>query len=192
MTISTRTRFEVFKRDRFTCAYCGRTPPDALLHVDHIHPVALGGADDIANLITACSTCNLGKSSVPLDESRVPVVTREAVDDLAERIEQAKAYLEFTATLRALVDQQASMVTDHWAMRFGAEAEERADGTYWVLPYGQFPRDQSVRTILRRLPLELVLEAVDITAGWARNPNDRACRYFYGVCWKRIRERDGQ
>lgn len=27
MGISVRTRFEVFKRDRFTCHYCGRTIP---------------------------------------------------------------------------------------------------------------------------------------------------------------------
>lgn len=187
MSISTRTRFEVFKRDRFVCAYCGRTPPEALLHVDHIHPVALGGTDDLANLITACSTCNLGKSSIPLDEARVPAVTRQSVDDLAERIEQAKAYLEFTASLRSLVDRQVQMVTDRWAERFGATSEERADGTYWVLDYGQFPREQSVRQILRRLPLESVLDAVDITADWTDRPNYRACRYFYGICWNRIK-----
>lgn len=41
--ISKKTRFEVFKRDRFTCQYCGATPPGVLLHIDHIHPVAEGG-----------------------------------------------------------------------------------------------------------------------------------------------------
>lgn len=190
MTVSTRTRFEVFKRDRFVCAYCGRTPPDAILHVDHIKPVALGGTSDIANLITACSTCNLGKSDVPLDESRVPAVTRDSVDELAERIAQAQAYLEFTESLRSLVDRQVQMVVDRWAMRFGAETTEEQDGTYWVIRGGMFPRDQSVRTILRRLPLEQVLEAVDIAADWTSRSNDRACRYFYGICWKRIKERD--
>jgi 5-methylcytosine-specific restriction endonuclease McrA len=29
MAVSKRTRFEVFKRDRFTCQYCGKRPdPD--------------------------------------------------------------------------------------------------------------------------------------------------------------------
>lgn len=190
MSISTRTRFEVFKRDRFTCAYCGRTPPEVLLHVDHIHPVAAGGSDDMANLITACSTCNLGKSSVPLEEGTRPVVTRDVVEDLSERLEQARAYMELLSGMESLTDRQEQMVTDRWAHRFGAKAEERADGTYWVLPAGQFPRTQSVRAILRRLPLEQVLEAVDITADWASYSSSRACRYFYGICWKRIRERD--
>jgi hypothetical protein len=33
---------------------------------------------------------------------------------------------------------------------------------------------------------------VDITAGWTSYPSDRACRYFYGVCWNRIREREAR
>ena len=36
-------RFEVFKRDSFTCQYCGVKAPDAVLQVDHIKPVAAGG-----------------------------------------------------------------------------------------------------------------------------------------------------
>lgn len=43
--ISTRTRFEVFKRDGFRCMYCGRTPPTVLLHVDHIIAVSNGGSN---------------------------------------------------------------------------------------------------------------------------------------------------
>lgn len=31
-------RFEVFKRDNFTCRYCGQAPPTAILEVDHIIP----------------------------------------------------------------------------------------------------------------------------------------------------------
>lgn len=52
-------RFQVFKRDKFTCQYCGRSGVE--LEVDHITPVANGGANDIDNLITACKDCNRGK-----------------------------------------------------------------------------------------------------------------------------------
>ena len=41
--ISVKLRFEVFKRDNFTCQYCGRKSPDVILHVDHIDPVKNGG-----------------------------------------------------------------------------------------------------------------------------------------------------
>lgn len=68
MALSVRTRFEVFKRDRFTCSYCGKTPPDVLLECDHIIPRAAGGSDDITNLTTACKECNAGKSAGLLEE----------------------------------------------------------------------------------------------------------------------------
>ncbi len=59
--ISKKTRFEVFKRDKFTCQYCGRMSPDVILEVDHIKPVADGGTNKLINLITSCRDCNRGK-----------------------------------------------------------------------------------------------------------------------------------
>jgi hypothetical protein len=61
-----RLRFEVFKRDHFTCQYCGAQPPDVVLVCDHVTPVAGGGTTTIDNLITACETCNQGKAHIPL------------------------------------------------------------------------------------------------------------------------------
>ncbi len=62
-SLSKKTRFEVFKRDSFTCQYCGKKAPDLVLQVDHIKPVASGGSDDLMNLITSCQPCNAGKSN---------------------------------------------------------------------------------------------------------------------------------
>jgi hypothetical protein len=60
-------RFEVFKRDNFTCQYCGRTPQDgAKLVADHKLAVANGGLTEISNLITSCFECNAGKSDAIL------------------------------------------------------------------------------------------------------------------------------
>lgn len=61
--ISASVRFDVLKRDRFTCQYCGAGAPDVVLHVDHKEPVAHGGKNHSQNLITACRDCNLGKGS---------------------------------------------------------------------------------------------------------------------------------
>ena len=57
-----RLRFEIFKRDHFTCQYCGAQPPSIVLVIDHIDPVAEGGLTVIENLITACEPCNQGKA----------------------------------------------------------------------------------------------------------------------------------
>ena len=56
--ISKKLRFEVFKRDNFTCQYCGRTAPDVVLEVDHIKAVKNGGTNDIMNLVTSCFEIN--------------------------------------------------------------------------------------------------------------------------------------
>jgi hypothetical protein len=70
--LSNRQRFEVFKRDFFTCQYCGKSAPDVILHVDHIKPVNNGGTNEITNLVTSCFECNSGKSDKTLsDDSAV-------------------------------------------------------------------------------------------------------------------------
>ncbi len=61
--LSLRRRFEIFKRDDFTCQYCGRNVKKhkVVLAVDHIFPKRKGGEDRLSNFITSCSDCNLGK-----------------------------------------------------------------------------------------------------------------------------------
>ena len=190
MSISVRTRFEVFKRDRFTCSYCGRTPPEVLLEVDHIIPRAAGGSDDLANLTTACATCNRGKSARLLEEGTAPVVGRATVEELAERFEQAKAYMELLGGLQSVVDRQVEMVIAAWARAFNAETVEDADGAVWRLAgLEPWPSESSLRRVLRSMTLDDVLVAVDIAAakmqGWA---DRNAVRYFFGVCHRSIKE----
>ena len=58
-------RHEVFKRDNYTCCECGARKTDgATLHIDHKIPVSKGGTDELDNLQTLCSDCNLNKSDV--------------------------------------------------------------------------------------------------------------------------------
>jgi len=56
-------RFDVLRRDEFTCKYCGRQSPVVILEVDHLVPVAKGGTDSQDNLVTACFDCNRGKGT---------------------------------------------------------------------------------------------------------------------------------
>ena len=67
---STRLRFEVLARDKFTCRFCGASPakdPSVTLHIDHIVPWSKGGETSLNNLQTLCSKCNLGKSDLMVD-----------------------------------------------------------------------------------------------------------------------------
>ena len=83
--LSKKTRFEVFKRDSFTCQYCGRKAPDVILHVDHIKAVVKGGDNDIFNLITSCADCNLGKDTALDENLALEKQTCKQLEDLQER-----------------------------------------------------------------------------------------------------------
>ncbi len=61
--IDSRLRHECFKRDNYKCVECGGTNKDKILHADHILPVSQGGKDELDNLQTLCSECNLAKSN---------------------------------------------------------------------------------------------------------------------------------
>jgi 5-methylcytosine-specific restriction endonuclease McrA len=60
------TRAKVFALKGSQCVYCGA---DAS-HVDHQTPKAMGGTDEITNLVPACSTCNVAKGMMTLEEWR--------------------------------------------------------------------------------------------------------------------------
>lgn len=68
------TRLAIYARDGFCCAYCGKKVRSGkktkggqwFATLDHLHPVELGGDSSPANLVTACSTCNATKGTLPL------------------------------------------------------------------------------------------------------------------------------
>jgi 5-methylcytosine-specific restriction endonuclease McrA len=59
--ISIRRRFLVFKRDHFTCIFCGKSGVGIKLEIDHKTPLSKGGGNDVNNLQTLCFECNRGK-----------------------------------------------------------------------------------------------------------------------------------
>lgn len=92
--LSKKTRFEVFKRDSFTCQYCGKQPPDVNLQVDHINPVANGGNNDSMNLITSCVDCNQGKSDTPLTNAPNKPDANMELLEMQQEIMELKSYQE--------------------------------------------------------------------------------------------------
>lgn len=58
----------VISRDGNVCRYCGST--EGPFHIDHVHPVALGGTSSPDNLALACAPCNLSKGARTLEEWR--------------------------------------------------------------------------------------------------------------------------
>lgn len=111
--LSKKIRFEVFKRDKFTCQYCGRKSPDVILNCDHIDPVAKGGTNEITNLITSCFDCNSGKSDRKLDDDTVVAKQRRQLEEIQERREQIKLMLEWKKSLDTLDSDVGEMISDY-------------------------------------------------------------------------------
>ena len=58
----TFSRRNIFKRDRYTCLYCGKQPGMEELTLDHVIPRAQGGESRWDNCVLACLTCNKRKA----------------------------------------------------------------------------------------------------------------------------------
>ena len=58
------SRRNIFKRDRYTCQYCGKQPGPDSLTIDHLHPKSKGGASSWENCVLACLSCNKRKADL--------------------------------------------------------------------------------------------------------------------------------
>ena len=56
------SRKNLFKRDRYTCQYCGIQPGPEELTVDHVVPRSRGGTSTWENCVLACVECNKRKA----------------------------------------------------------------------------------------------------------------------------------
>lgn len=66
------SRRELFRRDHYTCQYCGKTTP--FLTLDHVIPKHLGGKHAWSNLVAACSSCNHRKGGRTLAEANMSLI----------------------------------------------------------------------------------------------------------------------
>lgn len=105
-------RFEVFKRDKFTCQYCGASAPDVVLEIDHIKPVSKGGDNNIMNLVTSCRNCNRGKSNKELSDGSSVKIQKKLLDDIQERREQLEMMVEWRNALCKEIELEVKAVDD--------------------------------------------------------------------------------
>lgn len=114
MAVGKKLRFEVFKRDKFACQYCGQKAPDVVLHADHIHPVVEGGEDTLLNLITSCVGCNLGKGARVLSDDSAVEKQRRQLEELADRREQLEMMVDWQRGLATLDRDATEQLAGFW------------------------------------------------------------------------------
>ena len=172
MAVSKRARYEVLRRDNFTCRYCGGKAPDVPLTVDHVLPVALGGTDEPANLVTACRDCNAGKTSTPPDAALVEDVQADA-ERWSKAVEAAQQKMLQRRDADEEVVQQFLDAWDTYAPYF---ADLPADCGEHVLRYYR-----------QGLPVQVIVDAVITAAGANHVTQRQRFRYYLGILNNRMR-----
>lgn len=69
----TFSRRNIYKRDRYTCQFCGAQPGSEELTIDHVVPRSQGGISTWENCVLACVGCNKRKADRTPEQARMPL-----------------------------------------------------------------------------------------------------------------------
>jgi 5-methylcytosine-specific restriction endonuclease McrA len=69
------SRRNLYRRDRFTCQYCGSRPGTTELTIDHVVPRSHGGLSTWVNCVLACVQCNRRKANRTPTQARMNLAT---------------------------------------------------------------------------------------------------------------------
>lgn len=169
-TISKKTRFEIFKRDSFTCQYCGNHPPKCLLEIDHITPLSKGGDNTENNLITSCFECNRGKAA--RDLSVAPKTLKERALIVAEQEKQLLEYQKIINDQDARIEDEAFEILDYLGR---LDEKKRAYKS----------EISSTKRFVKELGFHETKDAAEISV---RANCRNLFNYFCGICWRKIRQ----
>lgn len=171
--LSRKLRFDVFKRDGFQCQYCGKSQPDVVLEVDHIHPVSAEGGNEADNLLTSCFECNRGKAAGLL------TVIPQSVTEKSKVIEQKIAEMKYLSELHRAQHEAEDMAI----MKVVEVMELLRDDVFFSIENAE-----SVRKFLQQLSVTQLTEAMTMACiKMAGYKEEKVFRYFCGICWNTIR-----
>ena len=178
--IGKKTRFEVFKRDKFTCQYCGKSAPEVVLEIDHIEPVSKGGTNGIMNLITSCRDCNRGKSNKELSDDSVIKKQQEQLKELADRKEQLEMMLQWRKSLEDIESDYIDVVADEFQKKTGYSTNDKGK--------------KAIKKWLKDFSLTEILDAMDISVeSYFQNSGESAENTFNkisGICYNRKKQQN--
>jgi hypothetical protein len=188
MTVSLKLRFEVFKRDDFTCQYCGRKTPEVILELEHIIPLSKGGTDELDNLTTSCFECNRGKGASLLDTILKDRDIHDETILLAEREFQLNEYNYLKKKIRDRENKEIEELKKHFAEQFRDNE--------WGYAIKEFPHSivrQCLKTMSYIDIFELIDTAVDITSRDSKGDYHTvaAAKYLTAILRNKLREKKG-
>ena len=164
-------RFEVLKRDCFTCQYCGASAPEAILEVDHIIPVSNSGTNDILNLITSCRDCNRGKSKKLLSDETIVRKQKKQQEEIQKRREMIELMAQWKKELLEESEHEIDMIEDAFRVVF-------SDVTF--TNHGR----NKIRAIIKRFGFQAAYEATEISIA-KYTDTETAFNKIGGVCYNK-------
>lgn len=178
--ISKGLRFDIFKRDSFTCQYCGAQPPNVVLHIDHIVPVVDGGDNDPLNLVTSCGACNIGKGAKRLEGSPRPdadLAWLEVQQELAELRRYQEAKKERDEVIKGIIE----LLQNTWFEQSGLDwAPSVSTITKMLIKNSPGTIEQAFMVVAPR-----------VASGQVSSNNNEWLKYTYGVM-KHMNSEDDQ
>lgn len=191
-SISKKLRFEVFKRDDFTCQYCGKSAPNVILEADHIEPVSKGGTNDILNLITSCFECNRGKSDKTLSENTELDKQVNQLKELNERRNQLDMMIKWRNELKDIDNDFVEALATEFSDETGMEVTEKGKKTLRKLlkVYEYKTLSEAIEiSVLRYSDAARAFEKIESTAYFIENPqskDERQLYYIRGILRNRV------
>lgn len=177
--ISKKLRFEIFKRDSFQCRYCGKRPPEIILHIDHILPKKLKGTDLIENLITACSECNLGKAARPL--SILPPENINRLREIRERKEQLQEFYKHQEFIEHTREKDVGLIGNKFLLLENDKSS--------LSDYGRL----QIKNLLKTFTRYEIIDAMELA--WSKKPyasSDNKFKYTCGILWRKRERRNDE
>jgi hypothetical protein len=176
--VGKRLRFQIFDRDGFACQYCGKTPPDVKLEIDHIISVSTGGTNDPENLRTSCSACNAGKSNRQLGAVSNDKDSLRRSQEALESVDTAK---QFSKAMKAREAVRRDIV-DFICSCLGAKECKNNTVSSLLFAVENHGSEQVMRWFER---------AASVTAHYGRPNETDVIKYFHGII-RRVTEQAGE
>lgn len=102
-----KNRF-LFRRDNYTCLYCGEHFPVSQLTCDHVKPKSRGGKNSWSNAVTACSRCNHHKGARTPEEAGMTLLAVPFEPNL---------YEHFYLRNRNILSDQMEFLSNHFSSK---------------------------------------------------------------------------
>lgn len=100
------SRPNLYKRDAFTCQYCGAAMPTPELTIEHILPRSRGGPTSWENCVAACKDCNSRKADMTPPEAGMRLRTNPERPNWAPKLQVPKGKI-IRASWKPFLEKEA-------------------------------------------------------------------------------------